>query len=153
MTDEEAEQLLQSSAREIRAAFDLFDVDGDGTLVATELRDGLARLGQRVPLDEVLRLIASVDRDGDGRLDFDEFVALIEPRPADLDEEADLREAFAVLDLDRDGYVSTTELRAAVRRTLELPEAEVVELVATADGDGDGRISFAEFRELLRQAG
>ena len=129
------------------------DRDHDGVLGVSELREGLASLGQAVPLDEARRLIASVDRDGDGQLDFGEFVALVEPRPDGLDEEADLREAFAMLDADRDGFVSAPELGAAVRRGLGLDEAEVIELVRVVDADGDGRISYDDFRELVRRAG
>jgi calcium-binding protein CML len=58
---------------ELRAAFDVDDVDGDGRITAAELAKVLARIGEGCPDEECNRMIASVDGDGDGYVGFEEF--------------------------------------------------------------------------------
>ena len=148
MTDEHAVRLAEEGLEELQAAFALFDTDGDGELDARELREALSRLGQRLSNSEAQRLIASVSRSH--RVNFDAFVRLVEPAPEGLDPEADLREAFDILDADADGYLSPEELGHALARDGDSDAAEVGVILRAADRDGDGRISFEEFRELVR---
>lgn len=158
MTDEEAAEIAQGGVTELRAAFDLFDIGGDGRLDAHELHRALTRLGQPVSLPEVRRMIASVDHDRDGHVSFVEFQALIEPPPL-LDPEEELRDAFAVLDTDGDGYLSAGELRHAAARAGDLDDGEFADLIAMAEQldaphgpDGaSGGLSFDAFRRLLAQ--
>ncbi|KAG8053526.1 hypothetical protein GUJ93_ZPchr0001g30680 [Zizania palustris] len=58
---------------ELRAAFDVYDVDGDGRITAAELGKVLARIGEGCSAEDCERMIASVDVDGDGFVGFDEF--------------------------------------------------------------------------------
>ncbi|XP_046557473.1 calmodulin-like [Haliotis rubra] len=69
----ESEQL---SYGEMRWAFDHMDTDGSGLLDADELKEVLITCGRSLPLSQVKNLIAKVDVDGDGKLNFDEFVTL-----------------------------------------------------------------------------
>lgn len=127
----------------LRAAFDHFDEDEDGLLDAAELGRALRSLGHDVGPDEVRKIIASVDVNGDRVLDFPEFVDLVEPRDLGDDPDADLRDAFCVLDRDGDGFLDHAELSAAGDGVLGDGGAAAV--ITSVDLDGDGRISFAEF--------
>uniref|UniRef100_A0A7S0RDU7 non-specific serine/threonine protein kinase n=1 Tax=Pyramimonas obovata TaxID=1411642 RepID=A0A7S0RDU7_9CHLO len=56
-------------------AFQTFDTDDSGFITPDELRDALERHHMNVDsMDEILR---DVDQDGDGRIDYNEFVALM----------------------------------------------------------------------------
>lgn len=149
MTDDQALVLLNDGLADLRRAFDAFDRDGDGRLSARELFAALVTMGQTASLDEADRLIRSVTTAA--HLDFEAFVRLVEPRPEGLDGDADLAEAFALLDVDRDGYLSNAELRRAVVAA-DADPVEAATIVRAADADGDGRISFAEFRAFLAAA-
>ncbi|KAF8007578.1 hypothetical protein BT93_K1547 [Corymbia citriodora subsp. variegata] len=75
---EEAEEAAGSSSREemdLSEAFKVFDEDGDGFISARELQAVLAKLGlpEGKEIGRVERMITSVDRDQDGRVDFFEF--------------------------------------------------------------------------------
>lgn len=59
-----------------RLAFDLFDQDGDGALNRDELWAALRGLGR--PTDDCAALLARADLDGDGRLEYVEFLHLLE---------------------------------------------------------------------------
>lgn len=135
---------LREQIAYLRAAFDHFDTDGDGRLDAAELHAALCALGHEVGPDELRKLIAAVDQNGNQRVEFAEFVELVEPPPIGEDPEADLRTAFAVLDRDGDGYLSGEELEAAGEPG-EMDAAVAQRIVAAVDRDGDGRISFSEF--------
>uniref|UniRef100_A0A0A9GDZ9 Si606063b10 n=1 Tax=Arundo donax TaxID=35708 RepID=A0A0A9GDZ9_ARUDO len=58
---------------ELRAAFDVYDVNGDGRITASELGKVLARIGEGCSAEECERMIASVDVDSDGCVGFEEF--------------------------------------------------------------------------------
>jgi Ca2+-binding EF-hand superfamily protein len=51
----------------------LFDTDGSGTISASELKKVLATLGIEVNDSEIRILMQTMDADGSGCIDFDEF--------------------------------------------------------------------------------
>ncbi|OEL21351.1 putative calcium-binding protein CML21 [Dichanthelium oligosanthes] len=64
---------------EMREAFSVFDEDGDGYISATELQAVLARMGlpEAGCMARVRDMITAADQDSDGRVDFDEFKAMM----------------------------------------------------------------------------
>ncbi|CAF0865717.1 unnamed protein product [Adineta steineri] len=66
------------SRAEILEAFQRFDHNHDGYIEVDELKSILARLGRNFSNDEVRRMIAQVDRDGNGKISIEEFAALVE---------------------------------------------------------------------------
>jgi calmodulin len=67
----------EATEEEARAAFAVFDRDGDGFIDAAELRSVLGSLGFQAAA-ECQRMIDAYDEDKDGRIDFREFVKLME---------------------------------------------------------------------------
>ncbi|XP_073065329.1 probable calcium-binding protein CML18 [Primulina eburnea] len=61
------------SNKELREAFDLYDRDKNGKISAKELHTVLRGLGEKCSLKDCRRMIGSVDVDGDGCVDFEEF--------------------------------------------------------------------------------
>lgn len=62
----------------IREAFRLFDADGNGTISREELSAVFAELGTFSP-EDIERLMREADRNGDGVVDFPEFVGWLAP--------------------------------------------------------------------------
>ncbi|KAI0217448.1 hypothetical protein LSAT2_030743 [Lamellibrachia satsuma] len=62
-----------------KAAFRMFDKDGDGFIDPMELRHLLTNLGEKLTEEEVDDMIREVDIDGDGKVDYNEFVAMLNP--------------------------------------------------------------------------
>ncbi|XP_017771638.1 PREDICTED: neo-calmodulin-like [Nicrophorus vespilloides] len=79
--------------KELRDAFRVFDKHNRGYITASDLRAVLQCLGEDLSEEEIEDMIKEVDVDGDGRIDFYEFVnALGEPGDEDSfdEEEEDL---------------------------------------------------------------
>lgn len=66
--------------QEMREAFRVFDVDGDGFISAAELQEVLKKLGlpEASSMANVREMICNVDRDSDGRVDFAEFKCMMQ---------------------------------------------------------------------------
>ncbi|CAI7736402.1 unnamed protein product [Closterium sp. NIES-53] len=64
------------SAVDIRHVFNLMDRDRDGRISTVELASVLASLGETRPNDMARKMMAQADTDGDGFVDFNEFLAV-----------------------------------------------------------------------------
>uniref|UniRef100_A0A0D9WF14 EF-hand domain-containing protein n=1 Tax=Leersia perrieri TaxID=77586 RepID=A0A0D9WF14_9ORYZ len=70
---------MAAAEEEMREAFGVFDEDGDGYISAAELQAVLSRMGvpEAACMARVRDMIAAADRDSDGRVDYDEFKAMM----------------------------------------------------------------------------
>ena len=155
-------ELLRERGIDLDAAFSSLDADGSGSVTHREFKDGLRDLGIELPHAQMKELLATFDEDGDGEIDYDEFVReftddsdpladawTLQSKLAVVDSdiaEIELNEAFAKLDYDGDGSITHDEFRAGLRRIgVILPIGTVKELIKTFDADGDGMIEWQEF--------
>ena len=119
------------TSAEFREAFSLFDkgdlnhpsstqsiptfaahlLDGDGTITTVELGTMMCSLGQNPTEAELQHLINEVDADGNGVIDFPEFLTLMARNMRDTDSEEEIKEAFKIFDRDGNGNISAAELR------------------------------------------
>ena len=72
-----SENLTENQKEEFKEAFSLFDKDGDGTVSTKELGQVMRTLGQNPTESELNDMIKEVDIDGNGEIDFEEFVDLM----------------------------------------------------------------------------
>ena len=89
----------------------LFVKDGDGTITTKELGTVMRSLGQNPTEAELQDMINEVDADGNGTIDFPEFLTMMARKMKDTDTEEEIREAFRVFDKDGNGFISAAELR------------------------------------------
>jgi Ca2+-binding EF-hand superfamily protein len=54
------------------------DTDGDGVLSEKELMEGLRDAGYNISREQARKLVADLDRDGNGKLDFEEFIRMFD---------------------------------------------------------------------------
>ncbi|KAL2938160.1 Calmodulin-related protein [Bienertia sinuspersici] len=141
-----ADQLSDDQISEFKEAFSLFDKDGDGCITTKELGTVMRSLGQNPTEAELQDMINEVDADGNGTIDFPEFLNLMARKMKDTDSEEELKEAFRVFDKDQNGFISAAELRHVMTNLGEkLTDEEVDEMIREADVDGDGQINYEEF--------
>ena len=127
-------------------------------------------LGQNPTEAELQDMINEVDADGNGTIDFPEFLTMMARKMRDTDSEEEIKEAFKVFDKDGNGYISAAELRHVMtnlgRLSFFLPccslltgttqsagekltDNEVDEMIREADVDGDGQINYEEFVKVI----
>jgi calmodulin len=68
-------------------------------------------LGQNPTEAELVDMINEVDADGNGTIDFPEFLTMMARKMKDSDSEEEIIEAFKVFDKDGNGFISSAELR------------------------------------------
>jgi calmodulin len=144
------DQLTEEQIAEFKEAFSLFDKDGDGTITTKELGTVMRSLGQNPTESELQDMINEVDADGNGTIDFPEFLTMMARKMKDTDSEEEIREAFRVFDKDGNGFVSEAELRHVMTNLGEkLTDDEVAEMIREADLDGDGQVNYQEFVTMM----
>jgi serine/threonine protein kinase len=143
--------LPAQAKKELRAAFDRFDADGDGQISLGELHKTMRTLGTSDA--DAGEMLKSLDEDRDGSLSFDEFARKVAP----LYQESStaLRRAFDFFDSDGSGTIEKRELEVVLTRLGVASKGgrmqkEVLDKVFTvADTNQDGKVSFDEFLALF----
>ncbi|CAO0792951.1 unnamed protein product [Mucor circinelloides] len=145
-----SDQLTPEQIQEYREAFQLFDKNGDGSVSATELGVVLRSFGMNPTDAELQDMVSDVDADGNGHIDFEEFLNLVKDLKSGGKDTDDLREAFKVFDADGNGVIDRSELRKVMSSLNEnLTEEELDAMIKEADANGDGQISFDEFKAMM----
>ncbi|EOD09660.1 Centrin, partial [Emiliania huxleyi CCMP1516] len=139
------EKLLKQKAlpewqmQELREAFDLFDTDGSGMIETKELQVALRALGFDSKKDKVRKMIADIDLDGSGTIDFNEFVEMMTGKMGDRDSPEELSRVFKLFDDDETGKITFHNLKRVARELGEnMTDDELREMINRADVDGDG---------------
>jgi calcium-binding protein CML len=71
--DQDQQQREDDTEAELREAFRMYDADSNGLISARELHRVLRQLGEKCSVADCSRMIRSVDADGDGSVNFEEF--------------------------------------------------------------------------------
>ena len=145
-----AEQFSPAQIAELKEVFALFDKDGDGTITATELGTVMKNLGQCPTESELQDMVNEVDLDGNGTIDFPEFLGLVGRMMKEGQSDDEMKEAFDIFDRDGNGLISAHELRNVMANLGEhLTDEELEEMMKEADQDHDGHLNFEEFKCLM----
>ncbi|EDL35102.1 centrin 4, isoform CRA_b, partial [Mus musculus] len=100
-------ELNDTQKQEIKEAFDLFDIDGSGTIDLKELKIAMRALGFEPKKEEVKQLIAEIDKEGTGTICFEDFFAIMSVKMEMLDE----------ADRDGDGEINEEEFLKMMKKT------------------------------------
>jgi calcium-dependent protein kinase len=142
-----ARNLEPEAMKDLQAEFVKADKDGDGALSLEEFKSVLLRTAEHSNMteEEVQKLFASADVQGQGRIAFNDFLAsTLNQRNLD---DGRLRLAFDRLDYDHDGVISVEDLSLVTGTTNSAEELR--KQILQFDANGDGKIDFDEFRNAM----
>jgi Ca2+-binding EF-hand superfamily protein len=150
----------------LKGMFDAFDGDGDGYLREEDFTAAVARWGRLPGVEAGTELRARVetlmmgwwaaildagDADGDGAVDLDELLVLVDQLPAMVAEvSATAGTIFDAVDSNGDGRIDREEHRRLVETWNGQP-ADMAGVFELLDLNGDGHLSRDEFTLLWRQ--
>ncbi|PKA53598.1 Calcium-dependent protein kinase 8 [Apostasia shenzhenica] len=145
-----AEHLSAEEVADIKDMFEKMDINRKGRITFEELKHGFHKLGHQIPDADVQILMDAADVDGDGTLEYGEFVAMsIHIKKLGNDEH--LHEAFAYFDQNKSGYIEIEELSAALADDLGSNRDDIINaIISDVDTDKDGRISYEEFATMMK---
>mmetsp|Transcript_1419 Transcript_1419/g.3188 ORF Transcript_1419/g.3188 Transcript_1419/m.3188 type:complete len:313 (-) Transcript_1419:474-1412(-) len=141
--------------KEFRSKFSVFDSDQSGSVSTDELIYVFQAIGAEVDEDEIDEMVALIDADHNGVIEYNEFLMLMAQKMllSEADEnEQQLQEAFKVIDRDKDGLITYRELEEAVSTILDeadMSEEQLTVMIEEADVHGKGAIDFEDFCRIL----
>ena len=135
---------------EIKKAFDLFDRDLGGAIDPRELKVAINSLGIEAKAQAIYQMIAEIDKDGSGQIDFPEFFSMMVTRPSDNETRDEVHKVFITYDIQKTGFIALKDLRKVAKDLGELTDDTILqEMIERADADGDGVVSEEEFYNLI----
>ena len=133
---------------EYKEAFDMFDKSHKGTISASDITKIMKNFGYPISRKEVEGMIAEIDTSGDGELDFEEFVTLMQKQTQYIDESDEdmVLRAFKSFDKDHDGKITNYEFRYILSQLGDMfTEEECDTLFKECDLDNDGILVYQDF--------
>merc|ERR1711924_300017 len=85
-----AGQLSEEQLDEIREAFSLFDSDASGAIDVRELKAAMRALGFEVKNEELKKMVSDIDGDGNGTIEFSEFLTMMTGKMGEKDSREDI---------------------------------------------------------------
>ena len=144
------DKLTPEQIADFKEAFSLFDHDENGSISAKELGEVLKALGQNPSKNELSDMINEVDVDGNGTVEFAEFVILMTNKVKESNDPNDeIKEAFKVLDKEKDDYITAKELKYFMRKVahIKLSTEEAVAMIEFAGQDG--KVTYEQFKRVV----
>ncbi|CDS36359.1 calmodulin [Echinococcus multilocularis] len=139
-------------SKELHDAFVFFDVNHDGRITESELNSVLSFLGVKTSASEVKRMIADADIDGNGTVEYNEFIRMMNrysEKTANCPD-AEMLEAFRVFDRNNDAYIDHEEIKRTMHLLGEtVSDDDVRAMIKEADADHDGLVDFEEFKRMM----
>ena len=148
------EELSTQHTKDIKEAFDLFDIAGTGTIEGKELRVALRALGFNPTREEIEELIGSTSHSG--RIDFHEFLDIIIGKVSEPDTPEDIERAFSMLDIEGKGVITKESLQKVISQLGEdLSEEEIEKMISVAKKECKTKdkkkmeVNFNEFVSIM----
>lgn len=147
MTEVKLSELQIKGAKD---AFKAFDKKGEDKIKVGELEAALKKMGLNIKSDWLEKIEHTIDSEGTGYIEFDEFCAIVRKKLQDDEDERELKEMFRILDKEKRGEVNTNELRWILKQLGDdLTEADIDDMIADVDTDGSGWVDYNEFCKLM----
>ncbi|KAL5541096.1 hypothetical protein UlMin_043382 [Ulmus minor] len=136
---------------EMKLVFNRFDSNKDGKISQQEYKELLKALGKGNTSGEVAKIFQVVDLDGDGFINFKEFMDA--HKKGGGVRTIDIQNAFRMFDLNGDGKISSEEVMEVLNRLGERCSLEDCQrMVRAVDTNRDGLVDMDEFMTMMTKS-
>merc|ERR1740121_3284569 len=109
-------------------------------------------LGFEVKKEELKKMISDIDNDGNGSIEFSEFLMMMTAKMGEKDTREDIEKVFKLFDDDNTNKISFRNLaRVAEELGENIDDEELQDMINQADRDGDGEINIDEFYRIKKK--
>lgn len=120
---------------EFALVFQYLDKDGDGFILPDDLKELLVGMGQNISEKHLADMIKEADKDGDGKVSYEDFCNVMAVKEIKSENEPDSQIQSAVN--------SSTEVSTAHFETSPLDSSRILPGCTTMNSTGNRRLSFA----------
>merc|ERR1711918_307833 len=126
--------LTEDQLDEIREAFGLFDNDASGAIDVRELKAAMRALGFEIKNEELKKMVTDVDNDGNGTIEFSEFLSMMTAKMGEKDTREDIEKVFKLFDNDSTNKITFRNLaRVAEELGETIDDEELQDMINQAD--------------------
>ncbi|KAF7908706.1 uncharacterized protein EAF01_004461 [Botrytis porri] len=169
-----AKPLSDEEVAILKEAFEAYDTDKGGNITVEEFGRVMKQSGQNPTEEELAQIIKEVDLDGDGTINFDEFIAMMtgrtrhEPKDSKVSEddlkvdsapnpvsseedpEEEWKSAWKEYDQSLKGSITAAQLRQVLGNLGETISDAEIDNVIMKSVDAEDKISYVEFVEFMK---
>ncbi|KAI2463696.1 EF-hand [Annulohypoxylon bovei var. microspora] len=144
-----ARELSSEEIQVFKELFDSYDADKGGNISVGEFAKVMAQGPGKAPTQaEVEKIIKEVDLDGDGQINFDEFITMMTGQPYPPPDEEWVK-AWKQFEPSLNGSITQSQFRQVMVELGEsVNDTEVEKLINNVDGEG--KLSFKAFVHFMK---
>ncbi|KAI2775217.1 EF-hand [Daldinia loculata] len=146
-----ARQLSPDEIQVFKELFDSYDTDKGGNISVEEFAKVMSQSpGKQPTADEVQQIIREVDLDGDGTINFNEFITMMTGQTyPPVDEKVDYAKAWKQFEPSLKSSITQSQFRQLVAGLGEsIGDVEIDQIINNVDGEG--KITFQEFENFMK---
>lgn len=141
---------------QLRNIFALMDCNGCGKISIEEMKQ-LLNCQRCYPNEtELGEIVAEIDFDRDGGINFEDFATYCSKRRSSCSEaekDGEIRRTFDFMDHNGDGYISVTDVKHVMRVIgQDVAEEQVEQMLVEIDEEGSGLISYECFKYMMLES-
>ncbi|KAK9718008.1 EF-hand domain pair [Popillia japonica] len=147
--------ISKDQMRMLKTTFDSFDLEKSGNIPVDMIGQILDMLGHQLTAEELSDIIAEIDEDKNGEMDFEEFAHLAARFLVEEEEDTEailreLKDAFRLYDKEGLGFITTDLLREILRELDDkITPTDLDQMIEEIDADGSGTVDWEEFKAMM----
>ena len=142
----------EDKIKEYKEAFDLFDKKKKGTIGSIDIWKIMKNFGYLIDRAEVDTEVAKLDEDGDGEINFDEFISFIQKTYVEIDDTDAVIQAFKTFDPKDTGFIDLKEFKYILSALGMKLNDETVQLIFNESSLKDkGKLNYYDFVKYWKQ--
>jgi calcium-dependent protein kinase len=125
------------------------DDNKDGRISKQELLNGFKEIGIETTDEEVAAIMSSIDHDGNGYIEYEEFLRFMNKE--NLLTDSNLIAAFNFFDTDGSGLITFDEIKETILREQEIQDKVFDEFLGQLGKTREQTIDYSEFKEIMNK--